>query len=278
MTALSTIGDAHFVQSDKIIKVFDDNKQQFYIYNFDGTFLRKEEGPKLYNINDFFITTKRLRMFSVTAYANEFENSEKERKAALVSFDTENNTTRPDHVFLRNYDYSSERSSFIDRRDFFRGDNGKLFYHRDFDDTLFQIKNLDVTPIMTFSFNRNDKRKQILNDSKSNRFILQQFCDDNIPISNFLIPYSNYLLSTYTYNLKELFTMVDMKTKKTIFNTQDYICDGKRFSGRLDYNNGILLNQMYYADYQELNGHELDSDAKAFRDNSFVYTMLTPKW
>lgn len=278
LTAFSTLGEAHFDQANKNIRVFDDNKHQFYIYNFDGAFLRKEEGPKVYGINDFFATNGGRRMFSVTSYKNEFESLEKEKKAALVYFDTENNTTQPNNILLNNYHYRPEGIPFLDSQDFFRGDNGNLFYHRDFGDTLFQIKSLDLSPVVTISFNRNDKRQQILEDPKTNPLILQQFMDDNVPRPYFFLPYSNYLLLSYSYNQKEMFTMVDMKTKKTIINTRDYICNGKRFSGRLDYSNGVLLNQMYGVDYQELNGQVTDPESAVFRDNSFVYTILTPKW
>jgi len=73
-------------------------------------------------------------------------------------------------------------------------------------------------------------------------------------------------------------SMIDMTSGKTIFNTQNYTCDGNNFSGRLDYSNGILLNQMYAGNYQELNqAEDLEVDTK-YLDNSFVYTILTPKW
>lgn len=70
---------------------------------------------------------------------------------------------------------------------------------------------------------------------------------------------------------------VAIESNETIFNTQNYSCDGKKFSGRLDYSNDILLNQMYAGNYQQLNGQEDESLDTKYLDDSFVYTILIPE-
>ncbi|HKK76834.1 MAG TPA: 6-bladed beta-propeller [Saprospiraceae bacterium] len=271
-TALTTF---HFDRVNKKILVFDDQKHRLYTYSLDGKFLNTEEAPSLY-INDFYVFNSGDHVYSVTSQKNPFEAPSE--KAALVSFSKGNHSSIPDKTLLNLPFYNPNRIPFNDTHDFYTNDNDEIFYHREFDDTLFQIKNLSPGPILTFSFEKNDRRKQILADPNSSPIIYQHFLDESVPVSSFLCLRSPHLLMGYVYDLKEHFTMININNNKTIFNTQNYTCDGKNFSGRLDYSNGILLNQMYAGNYQELNqAEDLEVDTK-YLDNSFVYTILTPKW
>lgn len=276
LTAFSSLSAVHFDQQEQTIQIFDDQKHKFYTYDFEGNFLRVEEGPKIY-INDAFMLPEGTRLFSAPDDKNEFEILESSKKAALVRFEPNNNSANPDQILLRNPYFNPDFVPYKDANDFFTDGKDVLFYHRNFDDTLFQIKNLFIDPVLTFGFAKNDQRKQTLSDPNTNRFLGQQFLDDNIPTTSFFTLLDNYALVSYTYDLKEYFTMIDIKNHKTIYNTQDYQCDGKNFSGRLDYSNGILLNQMYAGNYQQLNDEEEESLDTKYLDNSFVYTILTPK-
>jgi hypothetical protein len=270
-TALTTF---HLDRENRRILVFDDQKHRIYTYDLEGKFINAEDAPSLY-INDFYISDSGDQLYSITSQKNAFESSEE--KAALVSFSKSNRGSIPDQTLLRLPLYQPNRIPFNDTHDFYANDNDELYYHREFDDTLFQVNDLIPTPILTYSFAENDRRKNILADPNSNPMIYQHFLDENVPISSFLSLRSSYLLMGYVYNFKEYFTMINIDNNRTIFNTQNYTCDGKNFSGRLDYSNGILLNQMYAGNYQQLNDEKDESLDTKYLDNSFVYTILTPK-
>ena len=273
LTLFSSLSAYHFDLDRKEVSVFDNQKQLIYLYDFAGKYLRTQEAPALY-INDLFIFPTGERLFSITSIKNEFENDE--YKAALVAYSAGNNTATPERILLKDPFYDPKRVIFSDAYDFFRDGQGNTFYHRDFGDTLFQIQNMVAMPRLTYSYAENDKRRQVLTDPKSNPIILANFLENNIPYSNFiaLLP-DDYFLMSYTYNAKEFFTMINMKNQETLFNTELFQCDGKNFSGRLDYSSGILLNQMYAGNYQQLNGQQSNDDE--FEDSSLIYTILTPK-
>jgi hypothetical protein len=275
ISAFTALSAYHFDPGKQEIKVFDHQKQRIYSYDFAGAFLGTEETTGLY-ATDFFVLPSGEKLFSIPAQQNEFEQGDK--KAALAYFAKNSDHVKPDGILLNNPFYSTNRIPFTDAHDFFQDRNGNLFYHRDFEDTIFQVNNLIPTPLLTFSFAKNDLRKSILSAPEKYPLETMKFLEDNIPYPNFSSPCIDYFLISYTYNEKEIFSMIDMTSHKTIFNTQNYTCAGKNFSGRLDYSNGILLNQMYAGNYQQLNpAEDLEVDTK-YLDNSFVYTILLPKW
>ena len=273
LTSFSSLSAYHFDLENQEINVFDDQKHRIYVYDFMGEHLRTEEIPTLY-INDFFLLPTGERLFSTNAMLNTFEDNQD--KTALVAYFAGNNTATPDQILLKNPFYDPNRIRFSDTHDFFRDGQGNTFYHRDFGDTLFQIQNMVAVPRLTYSYAENDKRRQVLTDPKSNPIILANFLEGNIPYSNFIgLLADDYLLKSYTYNRKEYFTMIDLDKHETVFNTELFQCNGKHFSGRLDYSSGVLLNQMYAGNYQQLNGQQRNDDE--FEDSSLIYTILTPK-
>ena len=275
ISAYTALSAYHFDSDKQEIKVFDHQKQRIYSYDFEGAFLGTEATTGLY-ATDLFVLPSGEKLFSIPAQQNEFEQGDE--KAALAYFAKNSDHVTPDGILLNNPFYSINRIPFTDAHDFFQDRNGDLFYHRDFEDTIFQINDLLPTPFLTFSFAKNDQRKAILSAPEKYPMETMKFLEDNIPYPYFAIPYVNHFLISYVYNGKEISSMIDMTSGKTLFNTQNYTCDGKSFSGRLDYSNGILLNQMYAGNYQQLNDEEDESLDTKYLDNSFVYTILIPKW
>ncbi len=279
LTSFSRPSKVFIDEKEKIIKVFDDQKHIFYFYDLGGKFLKREQGPKMY-INDLFFTQEETLLFSVTALENEFEVGKTGAKAALVMFDEGNNGINPDRILSANHYYNVNSVPYLDFRDFFLSDD-KIFYHQDFNDTLFQFNNNGLLPGFIFSFDQNDKRKEALLTPNRNPITLQYFRDENIPRTNFMVPHRGYILASYVYNGKAFFTMINQNSKETILNTQNAICANKRLSGRLDYSNGVLLNQMYLGNYNELQTPENrlgEAEKSKYQDGDFVYTILSPQW
>lgn len=279
LTTFTSIWTFHLDRENKKIRVIDDKKERIYSYSLEGDFLGRENIPKSYP-NDVYLQQDGSYLLSITAYKNNFEFKEKEKKAALVVFNKDNRSINPDNILLNHYYYNPKHIPFVDFNDFFESGTAELFYHRNFGDTIFQVKNLRVTPVTTFSFAKNDLRKKVLSDPNIN-VIVQKFFDENIPRSHFVIPVSNYFLASYDYNEKEIFTMINLETNKTLINTNNYICDGKYFTGRLDYEGGLLLNQMYAGNYNQLQtdkDKEVNTGSSKYEEGSFVYTILSPKW
>lgn len=275
LSAFTALSGFHLDRERRKISVFDDQKNRIYVYNLNGDFLGVEDMPSLY-INDVYVEKNDTRLFSISAYKNEFEGDGK--KSALIAYFENNNQSQPDTILLSQDSYNSVRAPFVDYRDFFSNDDGELFYHRDFDDTIFQIKNLTIDELLTFSFAENDKRNHAQSNPNTNPLLLQHFLDENIPYSSFIVPQNGYVMAGYVYNFKELFTMVDIKSGDVVFNTQNYICDGINFSGRLDYSRGILLNQMHAGNYYQFNEKQTGNDTLVFEEENLVYTILIPKW
>lgn len=271
-TSFSSLSAYHFDLENRVIKILDHQKHRIYVYDFEGTHQITQKVPAIY-INDFFVLPTKERLFSVTSNKNVFERDGE--KAALVTFSEENNTTDPDQVLLTHPFYNPDRIPFTDSHDFFRDREGNLFFHIDFGDTLFQINDISLKPRLTYSFAKNDRRKQILTEPTGNPIILSQLLEQNIPYSNFIsLLGDDYFTMSYTYNGKEFFTMIDLKNLKTLINTELFQCQGKNFSGRLDYASGVFLNQMYAGNYKPMNGQE---DTDEFDDSSLIYTILIPK-
>jgi hypothetical protein len=267
--------DGYFLDRDsKIIKIYDDQKNRIFSYDLQGKLQNVEKGLGL-DINDFYILSNENRLYSVSAYKNDFEEG---KKAALVAYSKSNEQSFPDTIILYNGLYDSNRIPFKDYDDFFVTKSGRLFYQRDFSDTIYQINNFTATTYMKFSFSENDRRLEVQSTSSSNPLLMQQFLDENIPYSSFVAPEGKFFLASYVYNAKSIFTMIDLESKRTLINTQRFTCNGKRFSGRLDYNNGILMNQMYVEDYYQINTKPKSLDKTTLDVEDIVYTILIPKW
>lgn len=272
LSSFSSLSAYHLDLKKQEINVFDHQKHRIYVYDFEGNYQSTQEAPAIY-INDLYVLPTKERLFSVTSNKNVFETDGE--KAALVTFSEENNTTDPDQIMLTHPLYNPDRIPFTDSHDFFRDRKGNLFFHIDFGDTLFQINDVSLKPRLTYSFAKNDRRKQILTEPTGNPIILSQLLEQNIPYSYFIsLLGDDYFTMSYTYNGKEFFTMIDLKKQETLINTELFQCQGKNFSGRLDYASGVFLNQMYAGNYKPMNGQE---DKDEFDDSSLIYTILIPK-
>ncbi|MEL6944223.1 MAG: hypothetical protein AAFO82_16300 [Bacteroidota bacterium] len=166
---------------------------------------------------------------------------------------------------------------YKDYNDFFTTKDGSLFYQRDFDSTIYRIEELTANPYIKFSFSENDRRWDIQSNPSSTPILLQELLNENIPYCSYAIPESKFFLASYVYNSKEIFTMIDLESKRTLLNTRNFTCDGKSFSGRMNYSNGILINQMYAGNYYQVNTNPSD-EHKTVDAEDIIYSILIPKW
>jgi len=275
LTAFSTLSGYFFDRRNKVINIFDTQKNRVYQYDFNGIFLGVEK-VNLY-MNDVFILEDGTRLFSTTAYRNEFEQGG--RKAALVSYNADNKNHQPDSVLLWYDLYNPNSMPFLSVDDLFTNDlDDRLYYRRNYDDTIFQIKDLVAEPFLTFSFTKGDRRREIQTNKNGNPMVTQQFLDENVPYADYIAPVSKYLIGQCVYNGKYFFTMIDMESKVTVVNASTYSCNGIELADGLNYSRGMLLNQMYAGDYFQLNEHPSGLALSDVQKENIVYNILTPKW
>ena len=284
VTSFSKLSSFELDRARKLISIYDEQKNRIYRYDLNGKYTASEELPSLY-FDDVATLGEQATFFSISSRKNEFESDS--TKLALIAYENAevaNSTAVP---LLSQDHYYSDRVYFTDFSDFFTGSNGSLYYHRNFDDTLFLLESqLRASPILTISFSQNDRREEVVSDPNAN-IVLDALNDNNVPNTQFAVIVADYFLAGYTYDNLETFTLVDLENSETLINTQIFRCEGKDFAGRLDYRNGILLNQMYVEDYRVLRstlgdlGQDDDglTELLATQDGEdIVYTILTPNW
>lgn len=260
-------------RQNKVIKIFDDGGNRIFTYNLQGMLQSTEKSLGLYT-NDVHILNDGNSMYSISAYKNDFEE---DRKVALVAYSKKDKRKLPYSIILYNDLYDSSRMPYKDYNDFFTTKDGSLFYQRDFDSTIYRIEELTANPYIKFSFSENDRRWDIQSNPSSTPILLQELLNENIPYCSYAIPESKFFLASYVYNSKEIFTMIDLESKRTLLNTRNFTCDGKSFSGRMNYSNGILINQMYAGNYYQVNTNPSD-EHKTVDAEDIIYSILIPKW
>lgn len=261
------------------ILILDDQTNKIYSYNLNGEYIKTEPLPKIY-FNDAIKTNNNYIIFNVAAYRNNFD--ERNTKIALVSFQKDNKTINPNYLLLNQPMYNENNIPYIDYYDFVRDDKYNLFYHREFDDTIYTVDHNRANPYLTIELPNREVITEILLNNKSG-LVLQELLNKNIPFYSYAIPINGLLISSYTFNNQEYFAMVDMKNGDEVFNGNKYICHGIKFEGRLDYSEGILLNQMYGGNFNQLQDENIktnifskDYNSKTSEDNEIVYIILIP--
>lgn len=284
ITSFAKLSSFNLDREKRWISVYDEQKNRIYRYGLDGKWVANVELPSLY-FDDVATLGEQATFFSISSRKNEFESDS--TKLALIAYDKSELANGTAISLLSQEHYYPNRAYFTDFSDFFIGSDGSLYYHRNFDDTLFLLgPQFKVSPVLTTSFSQNDRQKEVVSDPNVD-IVLQAIYDNNVPHTQFTVIVADYFLAGYTYDNQETFTLVGLENNKTLINTQTFRCEGKDFAGRLDYRNGILLNQMYVEDYRALRstlgdlGQDDDGLAELFatRDGEdIIYTILTPKW
>jgi hypothetical protein len=268
LTSFSSLSGFFLDRKNEIIKIFDDDKHRIYSYNLNGEFINVSDGPK-FSLSDVYLTEREDLLYSLPAYENGLENDD--GYAALIKLD--NDDFELDLVLSR-HNIRKLTRPYLDYNNFFEDNKQDVFFHKDFNDTVYNLQNSLLKPELTFSFAKNDRRSLVQNDPNIYQSsLVQYFLDENIPYSMYVLPLSDYVICSYVYNFKEIFAMVDKRTNIMLVNSQKFVCDGVSFAGKLDYNRGVLLNQMHFGNYKQINDLKYN-EQNEHQDETLVYNLL----
>jgi len=227
----SSIGGVAIDKQSEEIIIYDNIDKTFYSYNLQGELLSKKSEDLV--VNDIAINEAGCFLVDISSEVQTFE-AQGEEKVGVISLCLEEtnkvNTLHPNKSF---------REELAPFQNYF-----------------------------SFSFRVNDRRKEVLKAS-GNPMLLSEMIALNIPFAYYCVPFNGYISVSYGYASVETFAILNRSSGKTLFSTNKFIVNGNNINGRIDFNGGVFLNQMYLSEYNELNN--------GLPKEGIQYTILVPR-
>lgn len=258
----SSIGGVAIDKQSEEIIIYDNIDKTFYSYNLQGELLSKKSEDLV--VNDIAINEAGCFLVDISSEVQTFE-AQGEEKVGVISLCLEE--TNKVNTLHPNKSFREELAPFQNYSNFYQAE-GNTYYHQDFTDTIYSIAEEEISSDFSFSFRVNDRRKEVLKAS-GNPMLLSEMIALNIPFAYYCVPFNGYISVSYGYASVETFAILNRSSGKTLFSTNKFIVNGNNINGRIDFNGGVFLNQMYLSEYNELNN--------GLPKEGIQYTILVPR-
>lgn len=261
-SGFSSIGGVTIDRQSEEIVIYDNIEKVFYWYDLQGVFLRKR-GEDLI-VNDLAVTETGCFLMDVSSEKQGFESAETDKAGVVSACSGDGEIVNTLHF---NDFFREELAPFQNYSNFYQIE-GSTYYHQDFTDTIYTVKEDGLSSVLSFSFKHNDRRNEILR-SGGNPLLLSEMIALNVPFAYYCVPFKDYIAISYGYSGIETFAILNKGTGETLFSTNDFKINGHNINGRIDFNGGVFLNQMYLSEYNDLNNEGAG--------DGIQYTILIPR-
>ncbi|WP_273446214.1 6-bladed beta-propeller [Neolewinella agarilytica] len=275
----SGIGKVVVDHVDESIFVYDFRETKRVKYDYAGSFIKSRPLPIVHGDVEHF---DGAAFFNIEGYPNLAVGDLADQKIEILKMD---DSIANSSVISYSYSYKEGEVPYYDNNDFVV-DGNKLYFSRNYDDTLFVVTGNKLEPSIICGVFDQARIEELRASSSGNAYgALQNAYNQNIPVTSYVAPSSNFIYVGYVNNLTEYFAIV--KDNKVLTNSNLYEIDGKYIFGRIDYRNGWLLNQMRGAEYDFLQKYMLENPTATYSqakealstvyqssDLEYVYTLI----